>query len=289
MTSESALPSLEQYRRFYAEEIRAVAGLFQQPLLVEAFAQVPREKFLGPAPWQIYGELYMQPGAYREVQDPREVYHNVVIALKKTQSLNNGQPGALAAWIAALHLAPGQRVFHVGCGTGYYTAIMTRVVGSAGAVVAAEIEHDLAQQAAAALREYPNAAIHARDGADLDPGPCDAIFVNAGVTHPHLPWLERLNHGGRMVLPLTTPMAPGLGKGLMICVTRRQDRFSAEVLSMVAIYSSASVRDPALVPQINKAFESRELLKMKSVRVDPHEPADTCLVHSPAVCISSQA
>ena len=134
MTSQSALPSIEQYRRFYAEEIRAVAGLAQQPLLVEAFAQVPREKFLGPAPWQIYGELYMQPGAYREVQDPREVYHNVVIALKKAQSLNNGQPGALAAWIAALHLAPGQRVFHVGCGTGYYTAIMAHMVGEIGRV-----------------------------------------------------------------------------------------------------------------------------------------------------------
>ena len=289
MTAEAELPTLEQYRRFYAEEIRAVSNLSQQPLLVEAFAQVPREKFLGPAPWQIYGELYMQPGNYREVHDPREVYHNVVIALKKTQSLNNGQPGALAAWIAALNLAPGQCVFHVGSGTGYYTAIMAQVVGPQGAVVAAEVEQDLAEQAIAALREYPNVAVHARDGANIDPGPCDAIFINAGVTHPHVPWLERLNDGGRMVLPLTTPMAPGLGKGLMIRVTRRQDRFTAEVVSMVAIYSSASVRDPALVPQINKAFESRELLKMKSVRVDPHEPTETCLVHSPTVCISAQA
>jgi protein-L-isoaspartate(D-aspartate) O-methyltransferase len=289
MTSQPSLPSVEQYRRFYAEEIRAVAGLSQQPLLIEAFAQVPREKFLGPTPWQIYGELYMQPGNYREVYDPREVYHNVTIALKKAQSLNNGQPGALAAWIGALQLAPGQRVFHIGCGTGYYTAIMTLVVGPEGAVVAAEIEQDLAEQAAAALREYPNVAVHARDGANLDSGRCDAIFVNAGVTHPHLPWLQCLNDGGRMVLPLTAPMAPGLGKGLMIRITRRQDRFTAEVLSMVAIYSSTSVRDPALIPQIHRAFESRELLKMKSVRVDPHEPVDTCLVHAPAVCVSTQA
>lgn len=289
MTSESARPSVGQYRRFYAEEIRAVAGLSQQPLLVEAFAQVPREKFLGPAPWLIQGELYMQPGNYREVHDPREVYHNVVIALKKEQSLNNGQPGALAAWIAALQLAPGQRVFHVGCGTGYYTAIMAHVVGPQGAVVAAEVEQDLAEQAAATLREYPNVTVHARDGANVDTGPCDAIFINAGVTHPHRPWLDRLIDGGRMVLPLTTPMAPGLGKGLMIRVTRLQERFATDVLSMVAIYSSTSVRDSALVPQINKAFESRDLMKMKSVRVDSHDPAETCLVHSPAVCISTQA
>src|SRR5579864_9446262 len=119
MTSELSAPSLDQYRRFYADEIRAVANLTQPPL-VEAFAQAPREKFLGPPPWFIYGELYMQPGNYRETRDPRDVYHNVVISLKKDRNLNNGQPGALAAWIAALNLAPGQRLFHLGCGTGYY-------------------------------------------------------------------------------------------------------------------------------------------------------------------------
>lgn len=40
--------TVNQYRRFYAEEIRAVASL-TQARLVDAFARVPREKFLGPA------------------------------------------------------------------------------------------------------------------------------------------------------------------------------------------------------------------------------------------------
>ena len=34
-------------------------------------------------------------------------FHNVLVALKRSQNLNNGQPSALASWIAALNLAEG--------------------------------------------------------------------------------------------------------------------------------------------------------------------------------------
>ncbi|HYY97533.1 MAG TPA: hypothetical protein VE642_03030, partial [Pyrinomonadaceae bacterium] len=43
---------LEELRRFYAEEIRAVSNL-QTEALARAFARVRREDFLGPGPWQI--------------------------------------------------------------------------------------------------------------------------------------------------------------------------------------------------------------------------------------------
>ena len=57
------------------------------------------------------------------------MYHNVVIALDDTHDLNNGQPSALARWIDALDLKAGGRVYHLGCGQGYYTAIMAEVMG----------------------------------------------------------------------------------------------------------------------------------------------------------------
>jgi len=39
------------------------------------------------------------------------------------------------------------------------------------------------------------------------------LLINAGVTHPHRPWLDRLAGGGPMVLPITISMgATGLGK-----------------------------------------------------------------------------
>lgn len=39
--------TLEDYRRFYADEIRFVVNL-DSAALVEAFARVPRERFIGP-------------------------------------------------------------------------------------------------------------------------------------------------------------------------------------------------------------------------------------------------
>ena len=281
-------PTVEQYRRFYAEEIGAVAGI-AQPLLLAAFARVQREKFLGPSPWQIGGGMLAKQFAYRETNDVRDVYHNVVVALKRTQNLNNGQPSALASWIAALNLAGGNRVFHVGCGTGYYTAIMAEVVGPAGGVIAAEVDPDLAAQASESLRQYANVTVESGDGASIDPDLCDAILINAGVTHPDVCWLRRLKDGARMVLPLTVTMGSGWGKGSMVKITRKHDRFAAEVVSMVAIYSSLSVRDPAIEPLLKEALESRALDRLKSVRLDAHEQTGSCIVHSPAVCLSVEA
>jgi protein-L-isoaspartate(D-aspartate) O-methyltransferase len=106
--------TLEDYRRFYAEEIGYAANV-QSPELLAAFARVPREKFLGPGPWRIASA------------DPRHLYHNVPVALDTTRDLNNGQPGRLARWIDALQLRAGERVFHLGCGVGYFTAIMAEV------------------------------------------------------------------------------------------------------------------------------------------------------------------
>ena len=90
---------------------------------------------------------------------------------------------------------------------------------------------------------YPNVTVHAADGAAFGPGPCNAMmFINAGVTHPHLPWLERLADGGkRIVLPLTFAVSDTTtgGMGLMLKITHDGGRFAAQVVSQVGIYSRA--------------------------------------------------
>jgi protein-L-isoaspartate(D-aspartate) O-methyltransferase len=287
--------TLEECRRFYAEEIRYAANL-STPALIDAFARVPREKFLGPGPWKIAGADLTGGGAIyvpTEDDDPRRVYHNVAIGLDPSRNLNNGQPGALAHWIEALDLKPGDRGFHLGCGVGYFTAILAETVGPSGRVVASEVDAELAARAQENLTSYPNVTVHAGDGVGLDPGICQAVLINAGVTHPHRPWLERLAEGGRMVVPITVPMgATGLGKGVMAKIVREaaqavdERRFSARVLTFVAIYSCSSVRDAQLEPVLGKAFATGMLMKMKSVRVDAHEAGETCIVHGSEVCFS---
>ena len=78
-----------------------------------------------------------------------------------------------------------------------------------------------------------------------------------------------------------------LGLGTMIKIVRRPEGFSAESVTTLAIYSCVNARDPQMEAPLKKAFTTGALMRMKSVRRDPHEPADTCLLHAPEVCISS--
>ena len=123
---------IETLREYYAEELRALANL-QSEAVVRAFAKVPREHFLGSGPWKI---LNPSLESYRTTEDanPRHLYHNVLVAIDTGRRLNNGQPSFLAFLIDALELQEGDYAAHVGCGTGYYTAIMAEVVGAKGPV-----------------------------------------------------------------------------------------------------------------------------------------------------------
>jgi len=284
--------TLEDCRRFYAEEIRLSANISNSGL-IDAFARVPREHFLGPGPWKVGsvdsglgGAVYIET----EDADPRHVYHNVTIALDTSRDLNNGQPAALAKWIDALRLESGERVFHLGCGVGYYTAIISEVVGSGGSVTASEIDPDLAGRASKNLTQWTNAEVHSCDGAELDPGTCDAILINAGVTHPHAKWLDSLREGGRLVVPLTIGVGMGanLGKGVMMKIVRKDEVFSAQVVTFVAIYSCTSIRDSKLEAPLGKALASGGLLKVKQLRRDPHEQEKSCVYHSDTFCLSSE-
>ncbi len=285
--------TLEECRAFYAQEIRFAATV-ATPGLVEAYARVPREKFLGAAPWQISSAearalsiAGLGESSYVSVNDPRDLYHNAVVALDGAKGINNGQPGALARWIDALALQPAERAFHLGCGVGYYTAIIAEVVGPSGSVVALELQSDLAARAKENLASYANVTVHQGDGAAFDPGPCDAMFVNCGVTHPQTIWLERLRHRGRLVVPFTMAVNPQIGQGVMTKIVREPSGYSAAMVTPTGIFSGGSLRDPALEPLMKKALTTGGLLKLKSVRRDAHEPADTCVLHAAEVCLSS--
>jgi protein-L-isoaspartate(D-aspartate) O-methyltransferase len=286
--------TIEECRRFYSEEIRFAANV-QSPALVEAFARVPREEFLGPGPWELGSPelrgMTLAGGkemSYTRVEDARQLYHNVVVALDKENEIHNGQPGALAWWIGAMDLQPGERAYHLGCGVGYYTAIMAELVGPGGSITGCDVHPKLAARAKQNLSRYPNVTVTEADGATFDPGECDAMLINAGATHPLPLWLDRLRQGGRLVVPLTMAVAPTRGAGVMTKIVRSGSGFTAQVTTPLAIYSCVSARDPQREPLIRTALTTGALMtKMKSVRRDAHEPADTCVLHGADVCLSS--
>jgi protein-L-isoaspartate(D-aspartate) O-methyltransferase len=282
---------LPETRRRYAEEIRATAKIGSEALL-NAFSTVPREDFVGPSPWKVLSRPapgQMQPHV-TDASDPRELYRDVAVFLDSSKSLTNGNPSTLAPWLDALDLAEGKSVFHLGCGTGYYTAIIAEVVGPRGQVTAAEIDPALASQARASLARYPNVRVFEGDGGGVDIGARDAILINAGVTHPTERWLESVTIGGKLVLPITIDVGmPNIGKGFVLRVSRLASGYAARFLpAPVMIYSCTSGRDPQIANAFGQRFLSGTSDSVRSLRREPHSPEPSCWLHSTAFCLSTQ-
>jgi protein-L-isoaspartate(D-aspartate) O-methyltransferase len=279
---------LDLRRRFYAEEIEATSDL-HSAALVDALATVPRERFLRPGPWLVRGEADLQARGPRQTPDAdaRHVYHNVAIALDPARELFNGAPGMVAMVIDRLDPKPGERVVHVGCGTGYYTALMAQCVGPSGSVRAIEVDEQLAGEARRNLATMPWVEVATSDDCDLH-GAADAVLINAGVTHIADAWLDALNPGGRIAVPLTVSLKPTIGKGLMILVTRgADDRFTARVIGFVAIYNAVGLRDEAAGQQLTAAMQKQPFPPLAQLRRDTHDPSSSCWLHREGCCLST--
>ncbi|ACI57920.1 protein-L-isoaspartate(D-aspartate) O-methyltransferase (plasmid) [Rhizobium leguminosarum bv. trifolii WSM2304] len=201
-TATFTADELAVVRRAYAHQVAATAGT-TNPRIEAAFAVVPREKFLGAPPWQIAN----LGGGYRPLlsSDLVLVYQDALFAVQPDKGVNNGGPSLHARLLDELDVQIGDRIAHIGAGTGYYSAILAELVGAAGHVYAVEMDPDLAGHAQAALADRANVSVIAADGNQWPQQEVDAIYVNFAVGRPAAPWIERLRAGGRLVLPLGVP------------------------------------------------------------------------------------
>jgi len=288
--------NLDLRRRFYAEELEAVCRL-RSPALMDALAAVPREHFLPPGPWTVLVDVASASGSGIQTRvtadaDPARVYHNIGVAIDPSRQLFNGHPGTIAPWIDALDLAPGGRVVHVGCGLGYYTAIMAHAVGASGAVLAFEADEVLANGARANLQSYPQVDTRCGDASGPIHGRFDAVLVNAGLTHPLDSWLDAVKPGGKLVLPLTATMAamgPTIGKGIVLLLTKQDSSdFAVRLLGFAAIYSAIGVRDAGMNDQLGKAMMAGPMRwqGITRFRRDAHQPSESCWLHGATFCLS---
>ncbi|WP_309086645.1 SAM-dependent methyltransferase [Chelativorans sp.] len=135
---------LEIIRAAFARQMVAVAGVAENAALEAAFRAVRREDFLGSKPWAIIDfEKGRRP---LPSNDPVYAYQDVVIVLSGERGVNNGSPSLHARMLTALAPEPGQTVVHLGAGTGYYSAILSHLVGPTGKVIAVEIDPRLARK-----------------------------------------------------------------------------------------------------------------------------------------------
>lgn len=192
-------------RRAYARQMVTMGGAEDDGALEKAFAAVSRERFLGPPPWRL-GRF---PSDLALVTDPVLAYQEALFALSPERGVNNGSPSLHARWLHHLRPREGERIAHLGAGTGYYTAILARLVGEGGHVTAVEVDPDLAAMAQANLADISNARVVQGDAAEWPNEMLDGIYVNFMVGRPADAWIDRLAIGGRLVLPIGFRAPPG--------------------------------------------------------------------------------
>ncbi|MBD2747548.1 methyltransferase domain-containing protein [Microvirga sp. BT688] len=283
MNSVFSHDELAVIRRAYAKQILALSGIADDSRLEEAFAAVARERFLGAPPWLMSRGLR----GYEAVasHDPVVLYQDALFALASENGVNNGSPSLHARCLHSLRLREGERVAHIGAGTGYYTALLAHLVGAHGHVLAVEFDPDLAERARDNLADLPNFTVIQGDGAEWPREDVDAIYVNFAVERPAEAWIDHLNPNGRLIFPLGVPRpkaSPQGGThslyGAGLCVTRKSAGLAVRWLGHVSfVCAEGQLSQPGADRQaLQAAFESGGMEFVRSLVWRESAPPGRC-------------
>jgi protein-L-isoaspartate(D-aspartate) O-methyltransferase len=274
------MTELDILRRAYARHVHFLSGA-DDARLEAALAEVRREDFMGPGPWDI-GVM----SGYRRTPDadPHWLCQNNLVAMIAEKQLNNGMPDFLTSLIALGRVQAGEHAVHIGAGVGYYTAFLARLVGPSGQVTAIEYEPELAARAQANLAAYPQVrAIHG-DGATTALAPADVILVNAGAARPIDLWLDALKDGGRLIIPLCIgyklPSGAPMTRGVIFLIERQGATYAATSKAQVAIYPCIGVGDPESEASLKEALRKGGMEKVRRLHREDIAP-DLCWARGP--------
>jgi len=151
--------------------------------VLQALGEIPRELFVEEA---------LRSKAYADSPLP--------IGEKQTIS----QPWIVARMTELLEPDPERHVLEIGSGSGYQSAVLSKVFAR---VYSVERIRSLSQRALRTLRELGIENVHLKifDGSygwsEFQPYP--AVLVTAAVPEIPTPLVEQLEEGGRLVLPLS--------------------------------------------------------------------------------------
>jgi len=138
-------------------------------------------------------------GDYKE-----SAYGDFPLPIGKGQTIS--QPYIVAYMIEQLNLIRGMKVLEIGTGSGYQTAILSRM----GCLVySIESISELSRSASLTLKLNGFEGIKLKEGDGYkgwpENAPYDGIIVSAAAPEVPLPLLEQMVNGGRMIIPVGSP------------------------------------------------------------------------------------
>ena len=130
-----------------------------------------------------------------------QAYEDTPLPIEDGQTIS--QPYIVALMLASLRLRPNDRVLEIGAGSGYASALASRIVARVDAVERHPRLAELARERLARLG-HDNVAVHCADGSAGWPAgaPYDAIMVAAAGPRVPEPLRRQLADGGRLVMPV---------------------------------------------------------------------------------------
>lgn len=152
------------------------------PNILEVMRIVPRENFL--------------PEAMRH-----QAYDNNALPIGAGQTIS--QPYIVAKMTQLLELKPHSRVLEIGTGSGYQTAVLSKLVDHVYSVERIKSLQWNAKRLLKQLDIYNISTKHA-DGWQgwAAKGPYDAIIVTAAASHLPVALIDQLADGGRLIIPI---------------------------------------------------------------------------------------
>lgn len=151
--------------------------------ILQAMRELPRERFV---PQTMAGLAYIDEALPLTPPGPERRW---LLAPRLTAKL-----------LQLADISDGDRVLHVGCGTGYGTAILARMAGS---LIAIESDEALADEARTNLADLGIANVTVKigplDAGSADDAPFDAIVIEGAVLDAPDVLLDQLKGGGRLV------------------------------------------------------------------------------------------
>jgi len=163
-------------------ETQIVSRGVRDPRVLEAVRDVPRELFVDPS-------------------ERSKAFDDTPLPIAGNQTIS--QPYIVALMTQLLDLGPDEKVLEIGTGSGYQSAVLSRLCRE---VYSIEIVPELARSAADRLKQlgFENVTVREGDGYRGWPekAPFDGVIVTAAPERIPEPLIEQLAPGGRMVIPV---------------------------------------------------------------------------------------
>jgi len=200
----------EVHRRDRMVERQLVARGIADPRVLEAMRSVPREAFVAPE-WR------------------REAYADSPLPIEAGQTIS--QPYIVALMAEAARIGPTDRILEIGAGSGYASAVLSRLGASVQAIERHRVLADAARERLQRLG-CANVDVHCADGTNgwIGAAPYDVILVAAGGPRVPEPLRGQLADEGRLVMPV----GESTHHQELVRVTRHGDAYASQTLCAVS-------------------------------------------------------